>query len=77
MSGADGEVRWVPDTPDYERQRALGNTLRVQGMPDEAIETILWMDDELHAQQRKTESVEDAEPEPVTRAACASRRLAL
>jgi hypothetical protein len=64
----DGEVRWVPDTPDYERQRALGNTLRAQGMPDEAIETILWMDHELHVQQRKTDSVEDAEPvEPIRR----------
>ena len=44
----DGEVRWVPDTPHYERQRALEKTLMAQGMPDEAIETILWMDNERH-----------------------------
>lgn len=55
----DGEVRWVPDTPHHERQRALGKTLMAQGMPDEAIETILWMDNERHLRDS------DADAEPV------------
>jgi hypothetical protein len=55
----DGEVRWVPDTPHHERQRALGKTLMAQGMPDEAIETILWMDNERHPRDS------DADAEPV------------
>ena len=60
----DGEVRWVPDTPHHERQRALGKTLMAQDMPDEAIETILWMDNERHLR----DSGADAEPvEPVKR----------
>ena len=54
----DGVVRWVPDTPAFERQRALEKTLTAQGMPDEAIETILWMDNE----RRLRDTSEDAEP---------------
>jgi hypothetical protein len=59
--GADGEGCWVADTPDMERQRALKKTLTAQGMPDEVIETVLWVANEvakesaneLHAQQPK------------------------
>ena len=65
----DGEVRWVPDTPHHERQRALGKTLMAQDMPDGAIETILWMDNERHLR----DSGADEEPvKPVKQTASAS-----
>ena len=58
----------MPNTPEYDRQRALEKTLRAQGMPDEAIETILWMDNALHAQQRSVEDAEPVEPKRTRRA---------
>jgi hypothetical protein len=45
--GLDGEVHWVADTPDMERQRALEKTLSAQGVPDEVIETVLWVNDKI------------------------------